>query len=53
MKLRIIGSGSMASINNSASYLLDDVLAIDMPNGFCKNVKKLNIDNNRIYVFIL
>lgn len=48
MKLKIIGSGSMASVNNSASYLLDGIIAIDMPNGFCKNVKKLNLNLEKI-----
>jgi len=48
MKLRIVGSGSMASVSNSASYLIDDVIVVDMPNGFCKNIKKLNINLEKI-----
>lgn len=43
MKLRFIGTGSMSSINNSASYLIDDIIVVDMPNGFCKNVMKMGI----------
>lgn len=48
MKLRIIGTGSMSSISNSASYLIDDMIAVDMPNGFCKNVKKIGIEIENI-----
>lgn len=36
MKLQIIGSGGMWHKENSASYLIDDHILIDMPNGSCK-----------------
>lgn len=48
MKLRFIGTGSMSSINNSASYLIDDIIAVDMPNGFCKNAMKMGIKLDEI-----
>ena len=48
MKLRFIGTGSMSSVNNSASYLIDDIIAVDMPNGFCKNVMKIGIELDEI-----
>ena len=38
MKLQIIGSGGMWYKENSASYLIDDHILIDMPNGSCKNL---------------
>ena len=36
MKVLIIGTGSMYNEYNSASFLVDNDIAIDMPNGMCK-----------------
>ena len=38
MKLQIIGTGGMWHKEASASYLIDDHILIDMPNGSCKNL---------------
>lgn len=50
MKLQIIGTAGLWGKENSASYLIDDHILIDMPNGSCKNLYNLgikveNIDN--------
>lgn len=50
MRLKVIGSGDLWSSSNSACYLVDDKILIDMPNGTYKallrnNVKPQNIDN--------
>ena len=44
MKILTIGSGDMYSINNSASYLIDDGILLDIPNGTCRELKRKNID---------
>ena len=36
MKVTVVGSGSMWNKYNSASYLVDDNIAVDFPNGMCK-----------------
>lgn len=36
MKLKILGSGSIYSKDNSASYLIDNKILVDVPNGTCK-----------------
>jgi len=36
MKLKVIGSGNLYSSSNSASYLIDNKILIDVPNGICK-----------------
>ena len=41
MKLKIIGSGNIFSKYNSASYLIDDKILIDVPNGTCKILKNV------------
>lgn len=41
MKLKILGSVSIYSKDNSASCLIDDKILIDIPNGNCKALKKL------------
>ena len=48
MKLQIIGSGGMWHKENSASYLIDDHILIDMPNGSCKNLYNLGIKVEKI-----
>ena len=48
MKIKVIGSGSMWTKNNSASYLIDDNIIVDIPNGMCKNLFKLGINPKAI-----
>lgn len=48
MKVKIIGSGSMWTAYNSASYLIDDDIIVDFPNGMCKYLFKLGIDPRKI-----
>ena len=48
MKITIIGSGSMWNENNSASYLIDDDILVDIPNGCCKNLFKLGIGPKKV-----
>lgn len=43
MKIKIIGSGDMWGKFNSASYLIDNNILIDVPNGTCKNLIRYNI----------
>ena len=44
MKIKVIGSGSMWTSYNSASYLIDDDIIVDIPNGMCKNLFRQNIN---------
>lgn len=44
MKLKILGSGNIFSNDNSASYLIDNNILVDVPNGTCKILKKIEID---------
>ena len=44
MKIYTIGSGDMYSINNSASYLINDSILLDIPNGTCRELKRKNIN---------
>ena len=44
MKINIIGSGSIGSGVMSASYLIDDHILVDVPNGVIKYLKHLNYD---------
>ncbi len=48
MKIKVIGSGSMWTQYNSASYMIDDDILVDMPNGMCKNLFKLEINPRKI-----
>lgn len=48
MKIKIVGTGSISSVNNSPSYIIDNDIIIDMPNGNYKNIKKLKINPNNI-----
>ena len=53
MKLEVVGSGSIFSSQNSASYLVDDKILIDIPNGGCKALKRMKKDIIDIeYIFI-
>ena len=38
MKVVLVGTGSMLNEYNSASFLIDNDILIDMPNGMCKNL---------------
>lgn len=48
MLVRVIGSGDMWTKNNSACFLINEEILIDIPNGTCKNLKKINVDLNKI-----
>ena len=48
MKIKVIGSGSMWTSYNSASYMIDDNILVDIPNGMCKNLFKLGINPRMI-----
>lgn len=48
MRVKIIGSGSMNTAYNSASYLVDDDIIVDFPNGMCKYLFRLGIDPRKI-----
>lgn len=53
MNIKVIGTGDMWGKYNSACYLIDGKILIDIPNGTCKNILKLNVDLNNIdYVFL-
>lgn len=48
MKLKVLGSGNIFSKYNSASYLVDDNILIDVPNGTCKILKNIGVELNNI-----
>jgi len=48
MKIKVLGSGSISSIYNSASYLIDNNILIDVPNGTNKILKRLKINSKNI-----
>lgn len=48
MKVKVIGSGSMWTFYNSASYLIDNEIIVDFPNGMCKYLFRMNIDPRKI-----
>ena len=48
MKLKILGSGSIFSKDNSASCLIDNKILIDVPNGTCKTLKRIGIEPSNI-----
>lgn len=53
MNLKVIGSGSIWSKCNSASYLIDNKILFDIPNGTCKALKRLEIEPMDINYVIL
>lgn len=53
MKINIIGSGSIGSTVMSASYLIDEHILIDVPNGITKHLKNLNYDILKIDTIII
>lgn len=48
MKIKIIGSGSIWSKCNSACYLIDDKILVDIPNGICKALLNQGINFRNI-----
>lgn len=53
MKLTIIGSSDMWSKRNSASYLIDDDILVDIPNNTCRALRNLEYDPSSInYILI-
>lgn len=53
MKIDFVGTGSIFASFNSASYLINDKILVDIPNGCCKAIKKMNKDVVDIeYIFI-
>lgn len=48
MKLQVIGCGGIFNKENSASYLIDDHILIDIPNGSCKNLHNLGANIEKI-----
>ena len=42
MKVKVIGSGSIWTKYNSASYFIDDNILVNMPNGMCKYLFRIN-----------
>ena len=48
MKIKVIGSGSMWTAYNSASYMIDDDILVDVPNGMCKNLFRMGINPSLI-----
>ena len=48
MIVKVIGSGSMWNEHNSASYMIDNDILIDFPNGTCKNLFRMNIEPKSI-----
>ena len=48
MKVAVIGSGSMWNEYNSASYIIDDNIVVDFPNGMCKYLFRLGEDPRKI-----
>ena len=53
MKVVVIGSGNITSAYNSASYLIDNHIMVDMPNGCCKAMKKLGYKETDIKYLLL
>lgn len=53
MDIKIIGSSGIWSKENSACYLIDNKILIDIPNGTCKELKRMGIEPmNLKYVLI-
>lgn len=53
MKIQVIGTGCISSINNSASILINDHILFDMPNGNLKSMIRQNIDILKIDTVII
>lgn len=52
MKIKMVGTGSMISKRNPASYMINDKIMIDLPNGIVKILKNADLFDNVEYVFI-
>ena len=53
MNLKMIGSGAIWCKELSSCAIINDKILLDIPNGTCKTLKKMNIDVGNIeYVFI-
>ena len=48
MKIDVIGSGAIFTKYNSASYLIDDKILLDVPNGTCKKLMSMKKDIHEI-----
>lgn len=44
MKIKAIGTGAIWSKKNSACYLIDEKILIDIPNGTCKELKRIGVE---------
>ena len=44
MKIKAIGTGAIWSKKNSACYLIDETILIDIPNGTCKELKRIGVE---------
>ena len=53
MKVVVIGSGNITSVFNSASYLIDNHIMVDMPNGCCKAMNKLGYSETDVKYLLL
>lgn len=53
MKIQFIGTGSIASIRNCASVIINDNILFDVPNGNLKAMIRQNIDISRIDTIII
>lgn len=53
MKIQFIGTGSIASINNSTSILIDNHILFDVPNGNLKSMIRQNVDILKIDTIIV
>lgn len=52
MKIKMVGTGSMISKRNPASYMINDKVMIDMPNGVVKILKNADLFENVEFLFI-
>lgn len=48
MEVKVIGSGSMWTKYNSASYIIDNRVVVDFPNGMCKYLFRADVNPRNI-----
>ena len=48
MNIKVVGTGDMWTKHNSASYVIDEKILVDIPNGSCKNLLNLEISPEKI-----
>ena len=53
MKINIVGSGSIGSLDMNASCIIDDYILVDVPNGIIKYLKYLNYDILKIDTILI